>query len=73
MRFLPALKTRSTHRAVVRMGCAPSREDLGQKDAVVQTAKIDKQLRQDKKMDEKTIKILLLGESTDHRTLISDS
>ena len=43
------------------MGCAPSREDPNLKNAVVQTAKIDKQIRADKKDDERTIKILLLG------------
>jgi hypothetical protein len=45
------------------MGCATSCEDSGLNDAVVQAAKIDEQLRVDKKNDERTIKILLLGKS----------
>ena len=44
------------------MGCAPSREDPSSQRAVVQTAKIDKQLRIDKRDADRTVKILLLGE-----------
>jgi hypothetical protein len=45
------------------MGCAPSREDAGVKKAVVQNAKIDKQIRVDRKNEDRTVKILLLGKS----------
>ena len=43
------------------MGCAPSREDANLKDGALMNAKIDKQIRIDKKNDERTVKILLLG------------
>lgn len=43
------------------MGCGQSRVEADEKDAVAQTAKIDRQLRQDKKTEARTVKILLLG------------
>lgn len=50
-------------RTLPNMGCAPSREEPGAKEAVSQNSKIDKQLRIDKKNDDRTVKILLLGGS----------
>ncbi len=43
------------------MGCGSSKIDERDKDAVQQNAKIDRQLRQDKKNEQRTVKILLLG------------
>lgn len=43
------------------MGCGQSRVEPDEKDALAQTAKIDRMLRQDKKVEARTVKILLLG------------
>jgi hypothetical protein len=46
----------------ITMGCAPSKADDGERKAVAQNAKIDRLLRQDRKEEARTVKILLLGE-----------
>jgi hypothetical protein len=43
------------------MGCGPSKMDAGDKGSHQQNAKIEKQLREDRKTEARTIKILLLG------------
>jgi guanine nucleotide-binding protein subunit alpha, other len=43
------------------MGCTSSKVDSQERDAVAQNAKIERQLRQDRKVEQKTVKILLLG------------
>lgn len=43
------------------MGCATSKIDVDEKFAVEQNAKIERKIRQDKKLDARTVKILLLG------------
>lgn len=43
------------------MGCASSKIDPQEKEATQQNAKIERQLRVDKKNDARTVKILLLG------------
>jgi hypothetical protein len=43
------------------MGCAASKIDLNEKFAVEQNALIERRIRQDKKIDARTVKILLLG------------
>ncbi|ETN41952.1 uncharacterized protein HMPREF1541_03891 [Cyphellophora europaea CBS 101466] len=43
------------------MGCGSSKVDPGERDAAQQNAKIDRQLRQDRKQEQRTVKILLLG------------
>ncbi|KAL9111771.1 MAG: hypothetical protein Q9227_003830 [Pyrenula ochraceoflavens] len=43
------------------MGCGQSRVEPDEKEALQQNAKIDKMLRQDKKTEARTVKILLLG------------
>jgi hypothetical protein len=43
------------------MGCGSSKIDLDEKFAVEQNAKIDRRIRQDKRLDARTVKILLLG------------
>lgn len=43
------------------MGCGTSKLDPADRDASHQNAKIDRQLRHDKKLEQKTVKILLLG------------
>lgn len=45
------------------MGCGASKIDEDEKYAVEQNAKIDKRIRQDKKLEARTVKILLLGPS----------
>lgn len=45
------------------MGCGASKLDPETQQAREQSDKIEKQLRQDKKVDQKTVKILLLGKS----------
>ena len=44
------------------MGCGSSKLDVTEKDAMTQNAKIDRLIKQDKKTEARTIKILLLGE-----------
>lgn len=44
------------------MGCGPSKVDPALKDASLQHDRIEKQIRQDKKNDSRTVKILLLGQ-----------
>lgn len=46
---------------IFRMGCASSKIDPQEKEATQQNAKIERQLRVDKKNDARTVKILLLG------------
>lgn len=46
------------------MGCGASKVDVDEKDAMAQNAKIERQLRQDKKNEARTVKILLLGMCT---------
>lgn len=43
------------------MGCGASKIDLDEKYAVEQNAQIEKRIRQDKKVEARTAKILLLG------------
>jgi Na+-transporting methylmalonyl-CoA/oxaloacetate decarboxylase beta subunit len=43
------------------MGCGASKIDLDEKYAVEQNLKIERRLRQDKKLEARTVKILLLG------------
>jgi hypothetical protein len=43
------------------MGCTGSKIDPREKEAAQQNAKIERQLRQDKKAEARTVKILLLG------------
>ncbi|RMZ89451.1 hypothetical protein DV736_g3315, partial [Chaetothyriales sp. CBS 134916] len=43
------------------MGCGSSKVANGDRDALQQNAKINRQLRQDRKQEERTVKILLLG------------
>jgi hypothetical protein len=43
------------------MGCGPSKIDAGDKVSHQQNAKIEKQLREDRKHEARTVKILLLG------------
>jgi hypothetical protein len=43
------------------MGCGPSKMDAGVKVSHQQNAKIEKQLREDRKTEARTLKILLLG------------
>lgn len=43
------------------MGCGVSKVDVDEKYAAEQNAKIERSIRQDKKMDARTVKILLLG------------
>jgi hypothetical protein len=43
------------------MGCGSSKIDIDEKYAVEQNAMIDRRIRQDKKLDARTVKILLLG------------
>jgi hypothetical protein len=43
------------------MGCGPSKIDAGDKLSSEQNAKIEKQLREDRKIEARTVKILLLG------------
>ena len=50
------------------MGCGSSKIDIDEKYAVEQNAMIDRKIRQDKKLDARTVKILLLGR---HRTIYS--
>jgi hypothetical protein len=51
------------------MGCGPSKIDLDEKYAIEQNAKIERKLRQDKKLDARTVKILLLGTRKQHSFL----
>lgn len=46
------------------MGCGSSKIDVDEKYAVEQNAKIDRKIRLDKKLDARTVKILLLGMRT---------
>jgi hypothetical protein len=43
------------------MGCGSSKIDVDEKYAFEQNAMIDRKIRQDKKLDARTVKILLLG------------
>jgi hypothetical protein len=43
------------------MGCGPSKMDAGDKLSHQQNAKIERQIREDKKTEARTVKILLLG------------
>lgn len=43
------------------MGCIGSKVDPQEKDAAQQNARIDRQLRSDRKQQSRTVKILLLG------------
>lgn len=43
------------------MGCTGSKLDPQEKEAAAQNARIERQLRQDRKTDARTVKILLLG------------
>lgn len=43
------------------MGCGQSKIDPDERDAFEKNAKIDRMLRQDKKVEARTVKILLLG------------
>lgn len=43
------------------MGCGSSKVDQGDREAAQQSARIDRQLRHDRKIENKTVKILLLG------------
>jgi hypothetical protein len=43
------------------MGCRPSKIDAEDKVSHQQNAKIEKQIREDKKTEARTVKILLLG------------
>jgi hypothetical protein len=43
------------------MGCGPSKIDAEDKVSHQQNAKIEKQIREDKKTEARTVKILLLG------------
>jgi hypothetical protein len=43
------------------MGCGPSKIDAGDKLSFQQNAKIERQLREDRKIEARTVKILLLG------------
>lgn len=45
----------------INMGCGASRVDPEAREAAALNEKIEKQLRQDNKTDQKTVKILLLG------------
>ena len=45
------------------MGCGSSKVEGDEKEGQAQNARIDRQLRQDRKVDARTIKILLLGKS----------
>lgn len=45
------------------MGCGSSKIDASERDAVAQNAKIERQLRQDRKVEQRTVKILLLGKT----------
>ena len=45
------------------MGCGSSKLDIDEKYAVEQNAKIERKIRQDKKLNARTVKILLLGMS----------
>lgn len=46
---------------LAKMGCATSKVEGDDRFAVQQNANIEKNLRQDKKRDSRTVKILLLG------------
>jgi hypothetical protein len=46
---------------LVKMGCGPSKIDAGDKLSSQQNAKIERQLREDRKTEARTVKILLLG------------
>lgn len=43
------------------MGCGTSKIDDAEKYAVEQNARIERRIRQDRKVDARTVKILLLG------------
>jgi hypothetical protein len=43
------------------MGCGSSKVDPREREAAQQNAKIDRQLRHDRKQEQRTVKILLLG------------
>ena len=43
------------------MGCGGSKVEADEKEAVAKNAQIDRQLKQDKKTEARTVKILLLG------------
>ena len=43
------------------MGCGQSRLDPDERNAIQKNARIEKSLRKDKKVDDRTVKILLLG------------
>ena len=55
------------------MGCGPSKPETDDKEAVQQNAKIDRMLRQDKKVEARTVKILLLGASMPYHVLAHNS
>ena len=48
------------------MGCGSSKVDPGEREAAQQNAKIDRQLRHDRKQEQRTVKILLLGTRVDN-------
>lgn len=43
------------------MGCGPSKLDPAEQEAQVRSEKIERQIKQAKKEEERTVKILLLG------------
>lgn len=53
--------TLRTERQSTIMGCGPSKVDPEAREATAISDKIEKQLRQDAKVDQRTVKILLLG------------
>jgi hypothetical protein len=53
------------------MGCGPSKIDAGDKLSYQRNAKIERQLREDGKIEARTVKILLLGMLAQFMTLPS--
>ncbi len=54
------------------MGCTGSKINPQEKEASQRNARIERQLRQDRKADSRTVKILLLGTGHDWRNPDSD-
>ncbi len=54
------------------MGCGASKIDLDEKYAMEQNAQIEKRIRQDKKLEARTAKILLLGTLLQYPAYIDD-
>jgi hypothetical protein len=46
---------------LAKMGCGPSKIDVEDRLSSLQNAKIERQLREDRKTEARTVKILLLG------------